>query len=261
LTGGAVGPAIAGLSVGIALASAPGPVQAVLLAEAVSGGTRRGFLAQAGANLTLAVLLVCLVLGLSVAAPTGRALGALQAAGGALLLLLAIDGLRSARRAAPGGHPPGTAEAASVRPRLPPAVRGVLAVIVNPGCWLFLGAVAAPLLATAVRQGGTGGALSAGDTDRHRHRRHRRGPHRRDRGARGRPARSALGIPDTDRGAGRPGLLVPDRGDDLAPAPLSPGRPASRPFGASYPSAYREGKGCVLSLAHSTVTDLARLRG
>jgi threonine/homoserine/homoserine lactone efflux protein len=158
LTGGALGPAMAGLSVGVALASAPGPVQAVLLAEAVSGGTQRGFRAQAGANLTFAVLLVCLAFGLSVAAPAGRPLAVLQAAGGALLLVLAFDGLRSARRPARDGQPPGS-PVAGRRPRFPPAVRGVLAVIINPGSWLFLGAVAAPLFATAIRQAGTGGAL------------------------------------------------------------------------------------------------------
>jgi threonine/homoserine/homoserine lactone efflux protein len=32
-------------------------------------------------------------------------------------------------------------------------------VLLNPGAWLFLGAVASPLLATATRRGGTGDAL------------------------------------------------------------------------------------------------------
>jgi threonine/homoserine/homoserine lactone efflux protein len=86
MMGGSTAPAVAGLSVGIALASSPGPVQAVLLAESVSGGLARGFRAQAGANLTLAALLAALALGLSLAAPAGPVLAALQAAGGALLL-------------------------------------------------------------------------------------------------------------------------------------------------------------------------------
>ncbi len=167
MTGGALGPAVTGLSVGVALASAPGPVQAVLLAESVSGGTRRGLLAQAGANLSLAVLLAALALGLSVAAPTGWVLAILRAAGGALLVLLAADGWRSARPAPPGpaalsvspSPAPGTPTRSGRELRLPPVARGVLAVIVNPGAWLFLGAVAAPLFATAIRQDGTGGAL------------------------------------------------------------------------------------------------------
>ena len=147
---GTTAPVMAGLSVGIALAGSPGPVQAVLLAESVSGGIARGFRAQAGANLTLAALLAALALGLSLAAPAGPALAALQAAGGALLLWLAADGLRSA---------PATGAAPGWLPSLPPAARGVLAVLLNPGSWLFLGAVAAPLLAAASHRGGPGGAL------------------------------------------------------------------------------------------------------
>ena len=50
-------PALAGLGLGIALAGAPGPVQAVLLTEALRGGATRGFRAMVGANLTLGVLL------------------------------------------------------------------------------------------------------------------------------------------------------------------------------------------------------------
>ncbi len=150
--GGSTALAVAGLSVGIALASSPGPVQAVLLAESVSGGIARGFRAQAGANLTLAVLLAALALGLSLAAPAGLVLAALQAAGGALLLWLAADGLRSAPAT---GQPAGP----GWLPGLPPAARGVLAVLLNPGSWLFLGAVAAPLFAAAAHQGGTGRAL------------------------------------------------------------------------------------------------------
>jgi threonine/homoserine/homoserine lactone efflux protein len=159
----------------------------VLLAESVSGGVARGFRAQAGANLTFAVLLAFLALGLSLAAPTGLALAALQAAGGALLLWLAADGLRpAAGPPAPHGRPahdrppvlhgrpahdgsretagrpqiaPGRGDARGRRPGLPPAARGVLAVLLNPGSWLFLGAIAAPLFAVASQRDGTGGAL------------------------------------------------------------------------------------------------------
>ena len=144
------GPGPSRLSVGIALASTPGPVQAVLLAESVSGGIARGFRAQAGANLTFAALLAALALGLSLAAPAGLTLAALQMAGGALLLWLAADGLRSA---------PATGAWPGWLPGLPRAARGVLAVLLNPGSWLFLGAVAAPLAAAASQRGSTGGAL------------------------------------------------------------------------------------------------------
>src|SRR5215469_12545735 len=85
-------PVMAGLGVGIALASAPGPVQAVLLAESVRGGITRGFRALAGANLTFGLLLVCLAFGLSLAAPRGPALAAMQMADGAFLLCVSVGG-------------------------------------------------------------------------------------------------------------------------------------------------------------------------
>jgi threonine/homoserine/homoserine lactone efflux protein len=147
-----VSPVWSGLSLGIALASAPGPVQAVLLGEAVRGGIARGFRALAGANLTFGLLLVALALGLSVAPPTGVVLRTLKIAGGALLLWLAVEGFRSA------GQPVG---GSGERRTLPPAVRGALAVLLNPGAWLFLGAVAAPVFAEATHTGGTEASLLA----------------------------------------------------------------------------------------------------
>lgn len=42
---------------------------------------------------------------------------------------------------------------------LPPAALGALAVVLNPGAWLFLATVASPLFASADQHGGTGGAL------------------------------------------------------------------------------------------------------
>jgi threonine/homoserine/homoserine lactone efflux protein len=145
----AVSPAV-GLGIGIALAGAPGAVQAVLLGEAVRGGVGRGLRALAGVHATFGLLLACLALGLSVAPPGGAALRVLKLAGGVLLLWLAADGLRT-------GREPG--RAAAGRRGLPPAARGALAIVLNPGAWLFLGAVASPLLAAATRDGGTGGAL------------------------------------------------------------------------------------------------------
>jgi threonine/homoserine/homoserine lactone efflux protein len=145
-------PAAAGFGLGIALASAPGPVQAVLMAEAIRGGIARGFRAMAGASLTFASLLVSLALGQSVAAPSGVVLRVLKVAGGALLLWLAVEGFRSVGKVDP---------ALADRRALPPAVRGILAIVLNPGAWLFLAAVASPLFADATKVGGTRGALFA----------------------------------------------------------------------------------------------------
>jgi threonine/homoserine/homoserine lactone efflux protein len=142
--------AMAGFGVGLALASAPGPVQAVLMTEAVRGGLVRGFRAMAGANLTFGFLLVGLALGLSVAPPSGPALRILKVAGGALLVGLAIDGFRSRHE---------VDAASSERRSLPPAARGALAVLLNPGAWVFLGTAATSLLAGATRLGGTASSV------------------------------------------------------------------------------------------------------
>ena len=150
MTALAVSPALAGLGLGIALAGAPGPVQAVLLTESVGGGVARGLRALAGVHVTFGLLLVGLALGVSAVPPSGPAVRILKVVGGAFLLGLAADALRSAGRidAAPGR-----------RPGLPAAARGALAIVLNPGGWLFLGAVASPLLAAATRRGGVGSAL------------------------------------------------------------------------------------------------------
>jgi threonine/homoserine/homoserine lactone efflux protein len=142
--------AMAGLGLGLALAGAPGPVQAVLMTEAVRGGLVRGFRAMAGANVTFGLLLVGLALGLSVAPPSGPALRVLKVAGGALLLALALDGFRS--------RPEKDAPSATRR-SLPPTARGALAVLLNPGAWVFLGTAATSLLAGADRLGGTASAV------------------------------------------------------------------------------------------------------
>lgn len=146
----ATGDVLAGLSLGLALAGAPGPVQAVLLSESVRGGIPRGLRALAGASVTFGLLLASLAFGLSLAAPSGAALRTLQVVGGAFLLWLAIEGFRVGDEV---GRPP------PQRRALPPAARGSFAVLLNPGAWLFLGAVASPLLAAASRAGGTGNAL------------------------------------------------------------------------------------------------------
>jgi threonine/homoserine/homoserine lactone efflux protein len=147
-----VPPAVAGLGLGIALASAPGPVQAVLLSESIRGGVGRGFRAMAGASVTFGLLLVALALGLSVAAPSGPVLRVLEIVGGVLLVVLAVDGFRARH-----GLDPANGE----RRELPPVARGSLAVLLNPGAWLFLGTAASSLFAAATQEGGTDAALLA----------------------------------------------------------------------------------------------------
>jgi threonine/homoserine/homoserine lactone efflux protein len=152
---------LAGLGLGIALAGAPGPVQAILLAEALRGGARRGLRAMVGANLMLGALLVALALGVSIAVPSDPLLRALKLVGGVFIVFLGIDGFRSASAA--------NTEAAAERKKaerkgnveLPPAARGALAVILNPPAWLFLATAASSLMASATRAGGTSTALLA----------------------------------------------------------------------------------------------------
>jgi len=150
LTSDATSPILAALGIGVALAAAPGPVQAVLLAESVRGGVSRGMRALAGVHATFGVLLLSLALGLSVAAPHGLVLRILKVAGGLLLLWLAFDAIRAK---GPSGRTP------NGKRTVPPVFRGALAIALNPGGWLFLGAVASPLLVTATQRGGTGAAV------------------------------------------------------------------------------------------------------
>jgi threonine/homoserine/homoserine lactone efflux protein len=96
--------AFTGFGLGVALASAPGPVQAVLLAEAVRGGVLRGLRALAGTALTFATVLLIIALGLSVARLSGAVLGILKLSGGVLLLWLAADALRSRHKVDPADN-------------------------------------------------------------------------------------------------------------------------------------------------------------
>jgi len=138
--------------IGLALSGAPGPVQAILLSESIRGGIGRGLATLAGVVATFGLLLALTALGLSVAPPEGPAVRVLRAAGGVLLVILAIDGIRS------GGRTPVEPTA---RRGLPVAARGSLAILLNPGAWIFLGSVASPLLASVSLAGGTMVALAA----------------------------------------------------------------------------------------------------
>ncbi len=144
--------ALAGFGLGIALAGAPGPVQAILLAEGIRDGVGRAFRAMAGANLTFAVLLLAAALGFSVARPSGVVLQLLKVAGGVFLAWMAVDGFQSAQQ---------RSERSGPRRTLPPAARGLLAVVLNPGGWIFLATVATSVFATAEQLSGHSGPVLA----------------------------------------------------------------------------------------------------
>ena len=149
---------LAGLGLGIALAGAPGPVQAILMAESLRGGVGRGFRAMLGATLTFGSLLIALALGVSIAVPSDPLLRVLKLIGGVFIIFLGVDGFRSANAlaAAPNAGQP---RARGVQ--LPPAARGALAVLLNPPAWLFLATAASSLLASATQTGGTRAAILA----------------------------------------------------------------------------------------------------
>jgi leucine efflux protein len=138
---------------GATLGLLPGPVQFVLLTEATRGGVRRGFRAMAGANGMFGVLLLCLAAGLALLAPGPSLLRVLKVAGGAFLLFLAGDAIVATIR--------GSGSEDAERPARTPFLRGVFAVLLNPGAWIFLATTASALFAAAVDSGGRPLALVA----------------------------------------------------------------------------------------------------
>jgi threonine/homoserine/homoserine lactone efflux protein len=152
-------PLLAGLGLGVALAGAPGPVQAMLLAESLRGGVGRGLRALAGANLSFGALLIGTALGLTVVVPNDAALRVLKIGGGIFLIWLGYDGFRSRDDSSLSkGDPSLTRDDAA---GLPLPARGALMVVLNPAAWLFLATAASSLFATATQQGGRAAAVGA----------------------------------------------------------------------------------------------------
>jgi threonine/homoserine/homoserine lactone efflux protein len=150
---------VAAFGLGIALGASPGPVQILLFSESTRGGVGRGLKAMAGATATFGLLLAALAAGLSSTEPGDAFLRVVKVVGGAFLVWIAIDSLREV------GRP---RETDAARPGLHPSFRGIIAVLLNPGVYIFLATTGAAVVAGATRDGGSGlafltvGALLAG---------------------------------------------------------------------------------------------------
>lgn len=138
-------PAFAAFGLGVALGTSPGPVQLLLFSEASRGGVRRGLLAMAGANGTFGAMMLLLAAGLASLEPGETFLRVVQVIGGAFLIFLAVDAIRESRRPEATETP---------RPGLHPTIRGIVAVLLNPGVYVFLATTGAAVVASALDQGG-----------------------------------------------------------------------------------------------------------
>jgi threonine/homoserine/homoserine lactone efflux protein len=138
--------ALAAFGVGAALGVIPGPVQVLIVSESARRGIRGGLQVLAGANGTFALFLLVLAGGLSSVEPSATFLRVIRVAGGAFLVLLGVDGIRSALRPGPGDDAPA--------PRLHPTSRGALAVVLNPGVYIFTATTASAIVADAAESGG-----------------------------------------------------------------------------------------------------------
>jgi threonine/homoserine/homoserine lactone efflux protein len=141
---------LAAFGLGVALGASPGPVQLLLFSEASRGGAGRGLRAMAGANATFGAMMLLLAAGLSSLEPGETFLRVLKVIGGAFLVFLAFDATRESRRP----H-----EVEETRKGLHPAVRGIVAVVLNPGVYVFLATTGTAVVASAVDQGGRGLAV------------------------------------------------------------------------------------------------------
>lgn len=141
---------LAAFGLGVALGASPGPVQLLLFSEASRGGAGRGLRAMGGANATFGAMMLLLAAGLSSLEPGETFLRVVKVIGGAFLVFLAFDVTRESRRP----H-----EVEETRKGLHPAVRGIVAVVLNPGVYVFLATTGTAVVASAVDQGGRGLAV------------------------------------------------------------------------------------------------------
>lgn len=141
---------LAAFGLGVALGASPGPVQLLLFSEASRGGAGRGLRAMAGANATFGAMMLLLAAGLSSLEPGETFLRVVKVIGGSFLVFLAFDATRESRRP----H-----EVEETRKGLHPAVRGIVAVVLNPGVYVFLATTGTAVVASAVDQGGRGLAV------------------------------------------------------------------------------------------------------
>jgi len=135
----------AAFGLGVALGASPGPVQLLLFSEASRGGIGRGLRAMAGANGTFGAMLLLLAAGLSSLEPGKTFLDVVQVVGGGFLVFLAVDALHENRR------PESTGASAA---GLHPGFRGVIAVLLNPGAYVFLATTGTAVVANAAAEGG-----------------------------------------------------------------------------------------------------------
>jgi threonine/homoserine/homoserine lactone efflux protein len=141
---------LAAFGLGVALGASPGPVQLLLFSEASRGGAGRGLHAMAGANATFGLMMLLLAAGLSSLEPGETFLRVVKVIGGAFLVFLAVDAIRESRR-------PQVVDEA--RAGLHPTVRGIVAVLLNPGVYVFLATTGTAVVASAVDEGGRGLAV------------------------------------------------------------------------------------------------------
>jgi threonine/homoserine/homoserine lactone efflux protein len=148
----------AAFALGFALGAAPGPVQLLILSETAKRGLEGGLRVMLGANLTLFGILVILALGFASLEPGPAVIRTLQAVGGSFLVWIGVVELRSIHDEARS-----TIDAPSqgAVTRLGPTSKGVAAVLLNPGAWVFFATTASALMANATSDGGTGAALAA----------------------------------------------------------------------------------------------------
>lgn len=142
---------LSAFGLGVALGSSPGPVQLLLFSEASRGGVGRGLRAMAGANATFGAMMLLLAAGLSSLEPGPSFLRIVKVVGGGFLVFLALDAVREGRRPEVTEGP---------RPGLHPAARGIVAVLLNPGVYVFLATTGTAVAAAAAEEGGRGLAVA-----------------------------------------------------------------------------------------------------
>lgn len=140
-----------GLAIGLSAGLSPGPLLALVLAEASRGGWRRGALAALAPLVSDGLLIALALMALQrVPAPV---LAGLEAVGGLVLLRLGYGVLRAkatagkaqaagglapaADAAGPGGHGAGAGSAPAPAAQLAPLWQGVLVNLLNPNPWVF----------------------------------------------------------------------------------------------------------------------------